>query len=278
MPRNKDGKVVLPRDFRKEDEQNLSFTGDKLQQNFDDLADIVSNTLDINGKSKLQTDIDLNGHKIKNLAKGEKIGDVALIEQVTKGFVPMFQQADKDAGKTLVLSPHLQANWYLLREGNIVSFQAICNFKKYKTVNVNFSNGESVSADLRNVGAGSWSKGEWVFLIFFQNYFSPHNPDKATIPLSADNDSFKKVDDVLNSCQMWVSRDNGHGEGIPTSQWGLLTVKSSGGPDIGKQGYVSQTYHSHDNRMYIRMKVDDRPWTQWTEQLALSDISKFYIK
>lgn len=63
MPRNNDGKVVKVYNWRDEDQNNRSFTGEKLEADTRDLADTIQDSLDTRGRNVMQNNLRLENNR-----------------------------------------------------------------------------------------------------------------------------------------------------------------------------------------------------------------------
>lgn len=63
MPRNNDGKVVKVMNWVDEDQNNRSFTGTKLENDTRDLADIIQDCLDVQGRNVMQNSLRLENNR-----------------------------------------------------------------------------------------------------------------------------------------------------------------------------------------------------------------------
>lgn len=150
MGRNNDGTVTLNRDFIIDDANNDTLTGSKLQENFTDLANVATNSLDLQGRTVMQSDIDAGNFNLINLADPKSTTDGVNFKTLL-AYENGIQAIDNgsDAGNGIIKLSLSLSGLTELNRGFKIKFtapftmtpEAMKNAKRYELIELTVANG-----------------------------------------------------------------------------------------------------------------------------------------
>lgn len=166
MAHDNKSRVNLPYNFKIEDEQNQTFTGEKLQAVIDAVVRGVDNSLDINGSNKLAHDIDLNGHKIINSEDAEGQKDLVTLEQaVALGLHICKCEVDKNKPEVFKLTEQGSKRIAQYVDGLRVIFKASGNSVANPQISIN----DMPAKKILFAGKCSIMQSRWIEAIYLES-------------------------------------------------------------------------------------------------------------
>lgn len=253
--------INMPINFKKENEKDATFTGEKLDQNFNHLSDKANNCIDVYGSNGMQADLKMNGNSITGMADGIAIDDGATVRQLSSS---IFAEDTSSEATKIDLTEVNTTTVNSYKDGMVIYFRAKNNSVNDMSVQINKLGYKKLKeAGIGSIGVDGGSVIKKLIYIGTEDCFILG--DEFNKPLDVVN--ITSFSDLRYNTRIWCTFTN------PPKDLPATGITGGFIETIYKDNTSYQTFYADNNVIYIRRSSSDT----WESLATNNDLSKIAV-